>query len=508
MDNCDWCGQTVWGRPWNVNGGGCFCSERCCDAYIDHHDLDGKKAKAARERAEEERRQRGIAADEEWYARDMAEKERIEAEGHRVGQEAMRNRANSLEDWRPFIEERVGHPVRIEDIRENPKQEGAFIHKDELLAEVAKARTALEKKLDFKFSKIWRLYDFSLDEHLNPPGEDPSDFVSWSWDSDKERFDFDIPLFHSLQVLYSNSSDNDYLFSTRKYCPRPGHYVDEELTNFIGKNPLASINWKALNRDRILANESNTGIFYVEDRSSLVMKFLRARADEIKNEGKITGVAWDVLQKCSTGLGRGSFIQLGNSSDERNIIWNINSDPSWPPETVTNESVDDMKRGYEEEEKRFRFGEKFINRHVHFKIIYIPLSYLAPSYKIKREHILRDYAKYTFSADPVICGACGTKNAFDDKFCAECGADLAKAGSEKQAAARKKAPVAVTCGACGAKSSSADKFCAECGVNLAEAASAKPAAETKKAPVTVFCGECGAKNSSDDTFCGECGAKL
>ena len=67
------------------------------------------------------------------------------------------------------------------------------------------------------------------------------------------------------------------------------------------------------------------------------------------------------------------------------------------------------------------------------------------------------------------CGACGTENDADRKFCMECGAALALA-----------------CPACGAANPPTSKFCGECGTALATAGSlaTDPGPATATAPTT------------------------
>jgi len=80
----------------------------------------------------------------------------------------------------------------------------------------------------------------------------------------------------------------------------------------------------------------------------------------------------------------------------------------------------------------------------------------------------------------VICRNCSTRNPAGNKFCSECGKELA-------------APKTVTCNSCGAQVPVDNKFCGNCGARMIQ---------------ENLCPSCNAKNPPGNKFCKECGTKL
>jgi membrane protease subunit (stomatin/prohibitin family) len=87
----------------------------------------------------------------------------------------------------------------------------------------------------------------------------------------------------------------------------------------------------------------------------------------------------------------------------------------------------------------------------------------------------------------VRCGACGTLNAENAKFCSNCGQTLA--------AAPPPAGAVVACANCGTQNASTAKFCANCGQSL-------------QAPAALTCSQCGTQSPPGTKFCPNCGHGL
>jgi hypothetical protein len=131
--HCQWCGRDFYadGR-WTVNGKGTFCSQKCCDEW--KWEKGGGKEDAQFN---------------EGVAQKIAELEQSQAEYDRRQKAAVANRAahqNAERDhFRPFIEERVGHPLKLEDVWYNLRLQ-TWVAREELLAELSAAMKALEKQ--------------------------------------------------------------------------------------------------------------------------------------------------------------------------------------------------------------------------------------------------------------------------------------------------------------------------------------------------------------------------
>ena len=87
----------------------------------------------------------------------------------------------------------------------------------------------------------------------------------------------------------------------------------------------------------------------------------------------------------------------------------------------------------------------------------------------------------------VRCGACGTLNAENAKFCSNCGQTLAPAPAP--------AGAVVACPSCGTQNAATAKFCSNCGASL-------------QAPTTVKCPQCGTESPAGTKFCPNCGTNL
>jgi membrane protease subunit (stomatin/prohibitin family) len=93
----------------------------------------------------------------------------------------------------------------------------------------------------------------------------------------------------------------------------------------------------------------------------------------------------------------------------------------------------------------------------------------------------------------VRCGACGTLNAENARFCSNCGQAL-------QAPAPAPAGAVLTCGNCGTRNAATAKFCSSCGQALQAAAA--------PAPTVVACPKCGTQSPTGTRFCPNCGTNL
>jgi membrane protease subunit (stomatin/prohibitin family) len=81
----------------------------------------------------------------------------------------------------------------------------------------------------------------------------------------------------------------------------------------------------------------------------------------------------------------------------------------------------------------------------------------------------------------IICQKCGFQNTAPNKFCGNCGSNLAPTPT-------------IPCPKCGAQMANTMKFCGNCGSTLQ--------------PVSLNCSKCGETNPSGTKFCGNCGTQL
>jgi tetratricopeptide (TPR) repeat protein len=154
---CQWCGRYFSGSVWQIDNEGIFCSEKCCDEWEWEH---GGKQDAQREAQEKARKASEAAARSQQAA--IAAQARI----------AARQREDAeKEHYRPYIERRLGRPVKLDDIWLN-KRTGEYVYKDELMAEINGALRNLETQMNFHFSKL--------------SGQP----VPWQWNAEKGRWEF------------------------------------------------------------------------------------------------------------------------------------------------------------------------------------------------------------------------------------------------------------------------------------------------------------------------------
>jgi hypothetical protein len=152
---CQWCGRDIFygDRIWRVNGGGEFCSEKCANEW--HWEHGGK------EDAE--------------YHRQV--KEGMERRFQLAEEDSRRSRevARTVEHFRPIIEQRVGHPVKLEEIWLNERTQ-TWAAWEEIWPEVDAAMKRLEQESGVRISALVNI-----------------DVRSIHWFQDRNRWGFVTP---------------------------------------------------------------------------------------------------------------------------------------------------------------------------------------------------------------------------------------------------------------------------------------------------------------------------
>jgi tetratricopeptide (TPR) repeat protein len=160
MNTCQWCGRAILGGGvWTIGGKGVFCSERCCEEWKRQHpDPDAVwKAEQAAERA------RSKAAFDNYQEARKAERQ----------DRTMSDKENA----RPFIQQRLGRPVNLDEVWYHERL-GQWVYKEELLSELRAAQQYLAA-----------LSGFALDKKCPiPPDPDNPAFPQWSQNYQKWGF--------------------------------------------------------------------------------------------------------------------------------------------------------------------------------------------------------------------------------------------------------------------------------------------------------------------------------
>lgn len=146
--NCDWCGRYIIGNKyWEAPSsyGYKFCSQKCAEEWEYEHG-GGRKA-------EEERRRQQEREAEQDRRLDQARTER---------EEAQRGLDAEKDHFRPFIEKRVGRPLRLDEIWWNDRDK-TWAAKEELLKEARAAIRRLEAETGYKISTLSDIENYSFE---------------------------------------------------------------------------------------------------------------------------------------------------------------------------------------------------------------------------------------------------------------------------------------------------------------------------------------------------------
>jgi hypothetical protein len=139
MRNCQWCGQLIVGGHWSVEGRGFFCSEKCCNEW--KWENGGKQE--AQEDAERQRMHDEFDRNQERLARETS-----------AGVQLLHDNAEAeREHSRPFIEKRLGRPLRLDEVVFNARL-NTCVAMEELRAELYTAIKTLEKETGVPVSDI------------------------------------------------------------------------------------------------------------------------------------------------------------------------------------------------------------------------------------------------------------------------------------------------------------------------------------------------------------------
>ncbi|MDR1175415.1 MAG: hypothetical protein LBK83_08110 [Treponema sp.] len=174
---CQWCGRDIFygDNYWHIDGKGVFCSQKCLDEW--KWEKGGGKADAEWNRHVER-------LDQEWQQ---------EKEAYRRQQaEENSKRDAEKEHFRPFIEERLGHPLKLDEIWWNQRT-GTWAAKEEILAEVGAAMKMLEQESGIKISAIPDVMYFFQEGQM-------------SWFSSRDRWGFKVP---PLMAIHEYKAGNN-----------------------------------------------------------------------------------------------------------------------------------------------------------------------------------------------------------------------------------------------------------------------------------------------------------
>jgi hypothetical protein len=183
---CQWCGEVFSGRYYQVNGSGTFCSEKCANEW--QWESGGGKEK---QREYEEFRQR-----QEKDAQNGAERNR----------QYLANQKAEKEHFRPFIEQRVGHLLNLDDVWFNHRL-NTWVAKEELFAEAGAAMKVLEKETGVPVSAIIPL-------EISPYNINQCYWGGNTWV-------FSLPDDKAMSCFYSTpvrGNDGEVLITTSRMC--------------------------------------------------------------------------------------------------------------------------------------------------------------------------------------------------------------------------------------------------------------------------------------------------
>ena len=499
---CRWCGEYFFGNGLigeiTINGnvverGGPFCGERCSNAWLDRN-----KAPYEQE-AQEQLRNHG----EQWRNEQTAE-----AASDREKLDAGRRQA------RPAIERWLGHSVRLEDIF--PVNAGAYfgeyMHVKDHHAKAVKTRLAAEKKLGWKFSRIWDGIAFH-------------DFLGYIYG-------------HSY--IHINGT-RDIFYSPNKGFQFPmGWFANDAdlsrfqsiVRNFAGDRHIGSIAWEnmsefSIDLDRGFANT----ICYKRDLEN----YLR---ENHSHSQSLEALTWNVARKgwTFTKYEKGAFGKMKNKEyfvpwDELSAFYRVRLEhlrQNHTPDTFNDDfgwsRVLDAKESECAEpgplQTEFAYTFKCRKNGQQTTQTVKAVSLIAAALSLERAGCK------AVECVPVNARSGGAKPAApvnrstfdddefededdfedDDDFDDEDDLDFVEQPKQPAKTPEPKKPAFVFCGKCGAKNVPNDAFCGDCGVSLN---GKSPATATVARKIeSVFCGDCGAKNTHGGSFCDDCGAKL
>jgi hypothetical protein len=168
---CQWCGRDIFYGDYyyNINGRGIFCSEKCRDEW--KWEKGGGKDEAEYKESQAKWRQEAEA-----YRRQLAEANSKRAAERAAEQEADR------EHFRPFIEERIGHPLKLDEIWWNDRTK-TWAAKEEMQAEMGAGMKRLEQESGIMISAIPGVMSYA--------GE--MDYSGVYWFPSHNRWGFKVP---------------------------------------------------------------------------------------------------------------------------------------------------------------------------------------------------------------------------------------------------------------------------------------------------------------------------
>jgi hypothetical protein len=365
---CRWCGRDIFYGDYYYDGP--FCSEKCLDEW--NWEKGGGKEKAARKAREQDR---------------LAQEQRQEEEQQREQQEAKaaylqeyierQNREYAeKEHFRPFIEQRVGHPLRIDEIWWNEPLE-TWAAKEEILVEVDAVMKRLEQESGVRISALFGIRIESENDIF--------------WGSDNGWY---IKIHEDMAIRYYEKEEGPTWASCLIRANILG--TTQDLAPYIAMAEYEGQSIQDLNLYRLMQDENGPRYVLLPDHSLIISE--KELFDILKRQLKMALMSESEIEFVVFSPSENKFIR-------EVTIWD-NTSPLKKAHWVTNRvevSLNELK-------------------------ILIPVKKIqaqpAPAAPKAAKTAPARPAKATSATAPKFCGECGTRFEPGEKFCGNCGAKI------------------------------------------------------------------------------------